>query len=150
MNSVIKLFATVCGVGYLPLAPGTFGTVIGIGLWFFLAYMPLVHYIIFAAVFILFASWVADRAQLLFGAKDPKVIVIDEVAGFFVTMLGHSWGWKTVLAGFILVRIFDIVKPFPGRWIERKLSNGFGVVLDDVAAGIYANVCLMILKRFGF
>lgn len=142
MNKFIKIFATGFGTGYAPFAPGTAGTIVGVVFFWALMDMSVVHYVIFLGVFILLASWVADKAQILFGKKDPKQIVIDEIAGILVTFAGHEWNWKVVVIGFLLFRLFDIVKPFPIRRIEQKLSNGFGVVLDDVLAGIYANICL--------
>jgi phosphatidylglycerophosphatase A len=148
MKFIIKLFATGLGLGLMPFAPGTFGTLLGVGLYWLLWHLPIVHYIIFVVVFIAFSSWVADKAQDLYGTQDPGQIVIDEVAGFLVTMIGHPWGWKAVVAGFILFRIFDILKPFPIRRIDRTIHSGFGVVLDDVVAGVYANVCLVLVMRF--
>ncbi|PIR16511.1 MAG: phosphatidylglycerophosphatase A [Deltaproteobacteria bacterium CG11_big_fil_rev_8_21_14_0_20_49_13] len=146
MDRVIKLFATGLGLGYLPKAPGTFGTLLGVPLFWALAGLPLIHYITFLMVFIVLSSWISDRAQALFGVDDPKTVVIDEVAGFLVAVAGHPFGWKTVLIAFALFRVFDIVKPFPVRTIDDRMHNGFGIVLDDVLAGVYANVCLIILS----
>lgn len=148
MNKIIKLFATALGAGYIPIAPGTFGAAVGLLLFFGLSNLPVVHYIIFVLVFILFSVWVSDKAQVLFAEKDPKMIVIDEVAGLLVTMIGHGWSWKVAIAGFILFRIFDITKPFPIRRIEKRYSSGVGVVMDDVLAGVYANICLTGLASF--
>lgn len=148
MDKLIKIFATALGAGYSPVAPGTAGTLVGVLLFWPMSSLSLVHYLAFLAVFVLLASWVSDRAQVLFGKKDPQSVAIDEVAGFLVAMAGHGWDWKTVVAGFVLFRIFDVWKPFPIRKIESCLSNGFGVVLDDVLAGVYANVCLTVLAGY--
>lgn len=150
MNKIIKLFATALGAGYSPIAPGTFGTLVGAVLFMGLSGIATVHYFLFLIVFIIFSSWIADRAQILFGKKDPPQVAIDEVAGLLVTMAAHQhqMDWKILVAGFIFFRFFDILKPFPIKFIEKRLSNGFGVVLDDVMAGVYANVCLFILTRF--
>lgn len=146
MDKVIKLMATGLGLGYLPKAPGTFGTLLGIPLFWALKDLPPVHYAIFLVVFVLFSCWVADKAKALFGQDDPKQVTIDEIAGFMVTMAFHPWGLKTVVAGFVLFRLFDILKPPPVRQIDRRMHNGLGIVLDDVMAGIYANVCLVGLE----
>jgi phosphatidylglycerophosphatase A len=147
MDKAIKLFATGFGAGYLPKAPGTFGTIVGVALFWALSDLPFVHYTIVTIVFIVFASWIAEQARGLFGVDDPPQVTIDEIAGFLVTMLGHAWNWEFVVAGFVLFRIFDILKPFPVRSIDRKIKNGWGIVLDDVLAGVYANAGLMILSR---
>ncbi len=84
----------------------------------------------------------AHRAGRWFGVVDAKQIVIDEVAGLLVTMLGVPVSWMTLLAGFALFRLFDIAKPWPASYFDRKVKNGFGVVFDDVMAGLYARACL--------
>lgn len=145
MTTFIKFFATVFGVGYSPVAPGTVGTIVGVGFYYIMRNMPLPHYIIFVLVFIFMASWVSDIAEEIFTEEDPQKVVIDEVAGFLVTMIGFQFNWILVVAGFILFRTFDIIKPFPIRQLERKITGGFGIVLDDVLAGIYANISLRIL-----
>lgn len=147
MNNIIKMFATCLGLGYMPAAPGTFGTLAGGVLFWSLSGMPLHHYIIFLVVFIMFSSWISDRARAVFKADDPKQVVIDEVAGYLVTMAGHTFSLQEAAAGFILFRIFDILKPFPVRRIDDGLHNGFGIVMDDVMAGIYANIALFIIMR---
>src|SRR3989338_10842404 len=91
MDKTIKLFASGMGLGYLPKAPGTFGTLLGIPLFWGLDGLPLAHYIIFLAVFIIFSSWIADKAKVLFGEDDPKRVTIDEVAGVFVAVGGHPF-----------------------------------------------------------
>lgn len=145
MTIFIKLFATVFGVGYCPVAPGTVGTIAGAGFYFLMRNMPLPHYIIFVLVFIFMASWVADIAEEIFTEEDPQKVVIDEVAGFLVTMIGFQFNWILVVAGFILFRIFDIIKPFPIRQLEKRITGGFGIVLDDVLAGVYANIALRLI-----
>jgi phosphatidylglycerophosphatase A len=90
----------------------------------------------------------ATHAARAAGAKDPQFVVIDEVAGQLISLIGVPLGWKTFLAGFILFRVFDIVKPPPVRQLER-LPEGTGIVLDDVAAGIYALAGMQLLLHFG-
>lgn len=145
MTTFIKLFATVFGVGYCPVAPGTVGTIAGAGFYFLMRNMLLPHYIIFVLVFIFMASWVADIAEEIFTEEDPQKVVIDEVAGFLVTMIGFQFNWILVVAGFILFRTFDIIKPFPIRQLEKRITGGFGIVLDDVLAGVYSNIALRLI-----
>jgi len=142
MKTVIKIFATALGLGCLPKAPGTFGTLAGVGLYYLLCGLPLLHYLVFLLVFVVFSVWVAGQAQEIYGEKDPGSVVIDEVAGYMVTMTGFAWNLKYVVIGFVLFRLFDIWKPFPIRQIDRRLANGLGIVLDDVLAGVFANLCL--------
>lgn len=148
MNTIIKAFATGLGVGYLPKAPGTFGTLVGVLLFWSVSTLPLYHYMVFLVAFILFSCWVSDKAQGLFGVDDPKQVVIDEIAGYLVTMAGHAFSWKAAVIGFVLFRFFDILKPFPIGRIDDGLHNGFGIVLDDVVAGVYANICLFAVLYF--
>ena len=146
MGRLNKLFATAMGLGYLPKAPGTFGTLAGVLLFYATSGLSLLHYIVFVVVFIVLSVWIADGARAAFASEDPKQVVIDEVAGFLVAMIGHSWSIKTVVAGFILFRLFDIFKPFPVGYIDRKLKGGLGIVMDDVMAGVYANMVLFIVR----
>jgi len=144
----IRITATGLGSGLSPLAPGTAGTLVGV-----LAYMvfsrfswPL--YLLSVIAFSLFAVYVSREAERIYNEKDPSRIVIDEIAGLLVTMfLVEPTLWH-VFWGFILFRIFDITKPFPIRLCERKLPGGYGVVADDIVAGVYANIVLLLLVRF--
>jgi phosphatidylglycerophosphatase A len=92
--------------------------------------------------------WVAGRAETIFGEQDPRAIVIDEVIGFFAVMISLPPTWPYLLAGFCLFRAFDVLKPPPIRFIERKVKGGYGVVLDDVLAALYAHIALRILFLF--
>ncbi len=148
MNSLVKVLATWFGSGLSPVAPGTFGTAAAIPLYLLLARLPLPWYLAFLVIFSVAACWVADRAETIYERHDPGLIVIDEVAGFILTMAGVAFGWKEILAGFLLFRFFDVVKPFPARTIDRRMKNGCGVVLDDLAAGVYACLALHLLTRF--
>ncbi len=140
----IILLANGGGIGNIPFAPGTFGSAIAIPLCFLLSRLSLAAAIPCVILFILFAIGVAGRAEKLLNKKDPGCIVIDEIAGMLVTFLGLPFDMVTALAGFLLFRVFDILKPFPIRWLERRLPGGFGVVMDDVAAGVCANAALRI------
>ncbi len=154
MRYVISFFATGCYVGKIPLAPGTWGTIVGVGLYWLVRYLNHPAYAVFTVALIVFAIWVTTKAQEQFEEVDPPQVVIDEIAGFIVTMAFHRPSFALAVTGFILFRMFDIVKPWPVRWFERRFPDGRGVVLDDVMAGIYANATLFVLEiilpAFGF
>ena len=161
----LALAIATCGVGYLPLAPGTWGSLVGIGVYalvrgaamkfFFTAgavrnfNLLHVYYGVIAielvAVFViaLAGTWAASRTEKLSGKKDPGKVVIDEVAGQFIALLpvpfvlGAAW-WTAILA-FVLFRFFDIVKPYPARRLE-SLEAGLGIMADDIVAGVYAAI----------
>lgn len=146
LKAFVHFCSTGCLAGRIPLAPGTWGTAVGLGLFWLLRDLPPVAYAITTVAFIFFAIWVSTSAQEIFGEVDPPQIVIDEMAGYLVTMAFHTPSLASALTGFVLFRIFDIVKPPPIRWIERRFSDGRGVVLDDVMAGIYANIALVFFE----
>ena len=141
----VMFLATGCFTGNIPFAPGTFGTVLGLPLCFLLSRIDLPITILYTVLFIFFAVWIAHDAVRILEKKDPGCIVIDEIAGLVVTLIGLPFNWFTVIAGFLLFRIFDILKPFPIRLLEKNLSGGAGIVMDDVAAGIYSNLVLRLI-----
>ena len=145
MNQLITFFATGCYAGKLPLAPGTWGTGVGVLLFLLLSSLSPLAYSVTVVACIFFAAWAATAAQRIFEKQDPPQVVIDEIAGFLVTMAFHEPRWQLIVAGFLLFRLFDITKPFPCRWFERRFTSGWGVVLDDVMAGMYANVGLWVV-----
>ncbi len=145
MRRLILLLATGLGSGYLPRAPGTAGTAVGALFYLLIKDLPPLTYGVTLLGFVFLAAWVATLASADLQQQDPKVVVIDEVAGFLVTMAFIPFSWWAVIAGFILFRLFDIWKPFPCRWIERKFPAGWGIVGDDLMAGIYANIALQLL-----
>ena len=161
----LALAIATCGVGYLPLAPGTWGSLVGIGVYalvrgaamkfffdagagrnfnLFHVYYGVIAIELFAIFAISLAgTWAASRTEKLSGKKDPGKVVIDEVAGQFIALipvpfvLGTAW-WTAILA-FILFRFFDIVKPYPARKLE-SLEAGLGIMADDIVAGVYAAI----------
>ncbi len=147
LNRLILFFASGCYSGYAPIASGTVGTLVGIPVFILLSQLPLLQYGILTAGFLLAGVWLSSRAEAILGARDSGVIVIDEITGYLVTMFALPVGWWSVLGGFALFRVFDILKPFPIRRIDRRFRGGWGVMLDDVAAGVYANLSLQLLRR---
>jgi phosphatidylglycerophosphatase A len=141
----VLFFATGGFVGKIPLAPGTFGTLWGIPICFCLSKTGFETGLFVTVGFTLGAIWLAHRAEKILDSKDARPIVIDEIAGYMVTMLGLPFDPFTAVAGFLIFRFMDIVKPFPIRRLETDLPGGAGVVLDDVAAGIYGNLLLRAL-----
>jgi len=143
--------ATGFGSGYSPVAPGTAGTIVAMPLgWLMLGTLgghPLMELVTVAAVSAL-AIWSAELAAPAFGLKDPGQIVVDEIAGFLVSVLFLPAGWTTLVTAFVLFRVFDVVKPPPCRRLER-LPGGLGIVADDLAAGVYANISAKILCSSG-
>ena len=137
--------ATGFFIGTVPFAPGTFGSLIGLPVCFLLSRLNLLQSVIYILVFILFAIGIASAAEKILKQKDPGQIVIDEIAGLMVTFAGLPFNLKTALAGFIIFRVFDILKPFPIRILERRVGGGTGVVLDDVLAGVYGNLILRVV-----
>lgn len=165
----LALAVSTCGVGYLPLAPGTWGSLVGFGLYFLVRgfaikvafglaaqrnvnllhvyYGVLALELVAAVIISLVGVWAASRTEELSGRKDPAKVVIDEVAGQFIALLpvtfilGTAW-WSAILA-FILFRFFDIVKPYPARKLE-SLPGGLGIMADDLIAGVYAALGVML------
>ncbi|MFH1976729.1 MAG: phosphatidylglycerophosphatase A [Pseudomonadota bacterium] len=141
-EKLVMFLATGCFVGNIPIAPGTFGTIAGLLFCLFLSRASFLFASLIVVVFIVFAVWIAGEAEKIIKQKDPGRIVIDEIAGIMVTLLGLPFNFVSVISGFFIFRILDIIKPFPIRSIENKLSGGAGIVMDDVAAGFLGN-CLL-------
>jgi phosphatidylglycerophosphatase A len=139
--------ATGGGIGYVPWAPGTLGTIVGLPLCYGMAQLPLPWALTGIVGFIGVAIGIAGAAEKVVGRKDPGCIVIDEIAGLMVALAGMGWHLRIIVAGFVLFRCFDILKPFPIRYLERRLKGGTGIVLDDVAAGIIVNITLRIVLK---
>ena len=146
MTTLILALATGFYVGYLPKAPGTWGTLIAFPLHFLLIQLnPLPYALSLVALFGL-AVLVAGSAEKIFDYKDPGAIVIDEVIGMLIALLGTPPDVLLWTLAFFLFRFFDILKPFPIRWIDRRIQGGVGIVLDDVLAGAFT---LLILQTLG-
>lgn len=148
-EKAVMFMATGCFIGKIPFAPGTFGSFAGILLSFILSKTSEPTAFLCIILFIMFSIWIANDAEKILKKKDPGSIVIDEIAGMAVTLIGLPFNVFYVATGFIMFRVLDISKPFPIRYIEKRISGGAGIVLDDIAAGIVANIILrMIFYRF--
>jgi phosphatidylglycerophosphatase A len=148
LKQFYKFLATGFDSGYIPGAPGTYGTALAAGLYLALYQMPLISYLLFCVAFTFFAYWVTRGALPHFEGDDPSCIVIDEMAGMFITMIGHPFSWVNLGLGFILFRIFDITKPPPIRYVDRHMKGAWGITLDDVIAGIFACAALWVIRYF--
>jgi len=140
--------ATGFGSGYSPIAPGTAGTVVGLLMFWPAAYLAFPYQLAATVVLFLVGVQAATIVERESGLKDPGIVVVDEIVGIWVTMLHVPWTWPYVLGGFLLFRIFDVVKPFPARTAESRLPRGWGIVCDDVVAGIYANLVLQLVRGY--
>ena len=144
-RNVILFLSSGCGLGYMPKAPGTFGTLAGLPICWLMAQLRPVASLILAAVFILASIWISDQSARLLGRKDPGIIVIDEICGLVVALIGLPFTFVNVALGFVLFRVLDITKPVPIRTLERRIEGGAGIVVDDVVAGIMVNITLRII-----
>jgi phosphatidylglycerophosphatase A len=173
-SDYVALAIATCGVGYIPVAPGTFGSLVGVALWMGLRGMllailwpaagrnqlnllhifyALITCLLIAAVVVtLIGTWAGARVEKLHGAKDPHKVVIDEVAGQIIALIAvplEAQNWWTIVLAFLLFRFFDIVKPYPARSFE-KFHGGLGIMADDVVAGIYAAISVALIVSVGW
>jgi len=139
---VALAIATFFGIGYAPVAPGTFGSAAGLLVWWILPASPTIQLVAIIAIFAV-GSWGGSIAEEHFGRTDPGQVVIDEVMGMLITLFMNPVGWVGVLVAFFLFRLFDVIKPYPSNHLER-LHGGVGVMADDGMAAIYANLVLRI------
>lgn len=137
--------ARVFGLGCIPTAPGTFGTLAGIPLVFIFSWGSDIFYMFSAGVFVLFSVVISQVYENLSGKSDPKEVVIDEVAGFVVAMTWLPLTWQSLFLAFVLFRFFDALKPFPISVVDRKIKGGLGVVADDLVAGIFTNIIMQLV-----
>jgi len=133
------------GSGLAKKAPGTFGTLAAIPFFIALQDLSWPLYLSWILVTFVLGVWWCERASQTLGVHDHGGIVWDEFVGFWIAMFMAPPGWVWIVVGFVLFRIFDILKPWPIGWIDRKVSGGFGIMIDDVVAGIFAALVLQII-----
>lgn len=145
MIRLAVFLATVAYCGYAPIAPGTVGSAAGLVVYLLVwrTRSPFVEMALIAVIAAV-GTWAATHAERYFGGIDPGPVVIDEVLGMLVTLAFIPAGWSAMLAGFVLFRIFDVIKPYPANRLET-LHGGFGVMADDFMAGVYGNLALRLL-----
>ena len=148
MALFVKLLATFFYLGEIPLAPGTLGSFGGLLIFLSTAQRPWLCAIFFVIITVL-GFFSAGRAEKIFGKKDPRQVVIDEVSGIFLVYFMIPLNGMNLLLGFLLYRVLDIIKPFPARYLER-LPGSLGIMSDDLLCGLYSNLILQILLKFHF
>lgn len=148
LKNPIHFLALGFGSGLAAKAPGTFGTLAAVPLYLLLAQLPLIWYLALTLVCVLAGIYICDKAAKDMGVHDHGAIVWDEVAGLLITMIAAPAGLMWLIVGFVLFRLFDIIKPWPIRWLDAKVEGGFGIMIDDVLAGIFALVCLQVIVVF--
>lgn len=132
------------GAGLAPKAPGTFGTLAAVPFYWLLSPLPLWTYLLVLVVLFGLGIWACGRTAQDLGGQDPAAIVWDEVVGYLAAMTAAPAGWRWILAGFLLFRLFDIWKPWPIRWLDRRIKGGLGIMLDDLAAGVLTWLILQV------
>ena len=138
MDKLFMFIATAAYSGYLPKAPGTWGSVAGVLLWFGLNQFDTTTYVLVLAVLFIIGTIASGAAEKILNQADPGIVVIDEVVGQLIALFLAPTHPLTALVGFALFRFFDILKPFPVGWLDRHIHGGLGIMLDDVAAGLMA------------
>ena len=144
----LHLLAFGFGSGLSPKAPGTMGTLVGVLIYLPLSHLPFWWYLDVTVAAIVAGIGICGWSSRQLGVHDHPGIVWDEIAGYLVTMLWAPPGLPWMLAGFALFRLFDILKPWPIGWFDRRVQGGFGIMLDDVLAGLAALVCIQLVSRF--
>ena len=144
LRRLILFLASNAGLGYAPVAPGTFGTLAGIPFFYLLSRLSPPAYAAAWLALLLLSFPVAGAAGRHYGVVDDGRIVIDELVGYLATVAFLPFSWTAALLGFLFFRLFDISKLPPASWFDRKMKNGVGVVLDDVVAGIYGALALRV------
>ena len=139
--------ATVGGIGYVPFAPGTFGSAVGVLVWWLLGPSPIVQAIAIVAIFVA-GAWSGTVCERHCSSTDPGHVIVDEVVGMLITLFLVPVGSAGAFAGFLLFRLADVVKPYPANRFE-SLHGGLGVMADDCMAGVYANLALRVMLALG-
>lgn len=148
MKNPVHFLAFGFGTGLAPRAPGTFGTLAALPIWYLFAQLPLWGYLLGTTLVIATGPFICGRTSRDLGVHDHSGIVWDEIAGFLLTMLLVPVGWLNVAAGFLLFRFFDIIKPWPIGWLDKHVHGGTGIMLDDLLAAVYAGILLHLLIYF--
>lgn len=146
-GKIALILATWFGSGLTPVAPGTSGTLAAVPVVLLMGRLETIQAGLFVLFFLIVSVWTADVSCKILGRDDPSVVVIDEVAGFLLTLFLLPLTWGHVCLGFFFFRLFDVLKPFPIKNLE-KLRGGLGIVADDLLAGVYANLSVRALFFF--
>ncbi|WP_394200268.1 phosphatidylglycerophosphatase A [Shewanella waksmanii] len=142
LSNPVHFLALGFGSGLAAKAPGTFGTLAAVPVYLLMMSLSLHWYLAITLVSVIAGFYICDRASKDMGVHDHGAIVWDEVAGFMITMIAAPIGVVWLVIGFALFRFFDILKPWPIKWLDAKVHGGFGIMIDDVLAGVFAFLCL--------
>ena len=148
LKNPIHLLATGFGSGLMPKAPGTFGTVAAIPVYLLMSQLDLLLFVVLTCLITVFGVFICDYTSKALKVHDHSGIVIDEIAGYLITMIAVPFDWLWILLGFILFRLFDILKPWPISWVDKKIHGGFGIMLDVVIAGVFSLFSLHLIIFF--
>jgi len=141
----IHFLAFGFGFGLAPVAPGTFGTLVAIPIYYLLMGLPVWAYIAIVVALFLFGIFLCETTSNNLKVHDHSGIVWDEIVGYLITMIAAPQGWQWVLIGFILFRFFDILKPWPIKMIDARIKGGFGIMFDDVVAGFFGFIIIQLI-----
>lgn len=144
LRNPLHLLSLGFGSGLAPVAPGTFGTLAAIPIYLLIAQLPLPYYLAIVALGLAAGVYLCEYTSATLGVHDHGGIVWDEFVGFWITMTAVPVTWQWIVAGFVLFRVFDIVKPWPVKIADTRMKGGFGIMFDDVLAGLYALGCLQL------
>ena len=144
----VVLFASGFGAGCAPIAPGTAGTMVAIPFVYLIQMLGLEVFIAVTVAISLIGIGICGQAAKNLGTHDHPGIVFDEIAGYFITMIAAPSGWVWIVIGFVLFRLFDILKPWPISWLDRRIGGGLGIMLDDIVAGVFALICMQLAVHY--
>ncbi len=148
LTNPAHLAAVGFGSGLAPFAPGTFGTIAAIPLFYALSFLDWPIYLAVLVVASLIGFWVCHVTSRDLGVHDHKAIVWDEFVGYWITMFMVPFSWQWAIVGFVLFRIFDIIKPYPISWLDNNVHGGLGIMIDDIVAGVFAALSLQLIIYF--
>lgn len=148
LKNPIHFLALGFGSGLAPKAPGTFGTLAALPLYFLMMNLSLPVFVALTLIITIAGFWICDIAAKDMQVHDHGAIVCDEVAGMLITMIAAPVGLLPLVVGFVLFRFFDIIKPWPIKLLDRHVKGGFGIMIDDVLAGVFAAICLQAIHYF--
>jgi phosphatidylglycerophosphatase A len=143
LKNPVHFLALGFGSGLAPKAPGTFGTIAALPLvWLLSLYTPFYIYLLITLVVCIVGIWLCGKTADDMQVHDDSSIVWDEVAGMLITLIAVPISWQTMLLGFLLFRFFDILKPWPISYLDKHVHGGFGIMIDDVLAGLFSLACM--------
>ncbi|ORU91775.1 MAG: phosphatidylglycerophosphatase [Cycloclasticus sp. symbiont of Poecilosclerida sp. N] len=148
LSNPVQMLAFGFGSGLVKKAPGTMGTLVALPLYYTLIQFPKNTYLLILILVIISGVWICGKASDEIGVHDHGGIVWDEIAGYLLTMYWVAFSWQNMLLGFVLFRLFDILKPWPINWLDRRVEGGLGIMVDDLVAALMGATCLYFITPF--